>query len=217
MRHRALDLFCGAGGMSVGLHRAGWELTGVDIRPQKRYPFEFVQADAVTFDVAGFDLVCASPPCQAYTSWQRFAKRSAFHPDLIPVTRSLVSQAPLWCIENVAGSPLYPTVMLCGLSFGLKVLRHRFFETNFFVWSPPHHRHLGRVADGDYVIVAGNGGRGSSPNPINHNTRENNRKAAWAAAMGIDWMSRKELAQAMPPAYGEWIGSAAMAAHLVNA
>jgi len=216
MKARALDLFCGAGGMSMGLHRAGWDVVGVDIVPQPRYPFEFVQADALAFPVDGFQLVCASPPCQAYSCFQRLRKRAACHPDLVAATRSCVQSAPLWCIENVAGSPLYPTVMLCGLSFGLKLLRHRFFETNFWVWSPPHRAHRGRVADGDYVTVAGHGGPGRGPNPINKNTLENSRKAAWAAAMGIDWMLRRELAQAIPPAYGEWIGRAAMES-LVNA
>jgi len=215
---RALDLFCGAGGASMGLHRAGFEVTGVDVRPQKRYPFRFIQHDAleVNLDLGGhFDFIWASPPCQHYSTATSLSKTKDRHPDLITATRSRIrAGAPFWCIENVPGAPLRASLMLCGLMFGLKTLRHRLFETNFLVWQPDHPRHAGSVHAGDYVACYGNGGGLNARRPhahwIGNNTPENNRVAAWRTAMGIDWMTRKEISQAVPPAYAEWIGGFAI-------
>ncbi|HUW30252.1 MAG TPA: DNA cytosine methyltransferase [Planctomycetota bacterium] len=210
MKFRALDLFCGAGGASMGLHRAGFDVTGVDIVPQKRYPFTFIEADALEVPLAGYDFVWASPPCQHYSTATSLSKTRNQHPDLVAATRSRIRQAPFYCIENVVGAPLRGTLMLCGLMFGLKTLRHRIFETNFLIWQPVHPRHLGTVHAGDYVACYGNGGGLNARRPhahwIGNNTPENNRVAAWRTAMGIDWMTRKEISQAVPPAYATWIG-----------
>jgi len=204
MKLRALDLFCCAGGAGVGLHRAGFEVVGVDIRPQLRYPFEFHQADALTFPLDGFDFIWASPPCQAYTKAQRLQKRE--HPDLIaPIRRRLEDAGVPYVIENVPGAPLnqFKSFMLCGSMFpGLRVYRHRWFETNVDCIVPHHPVHtapqvkMGRVArEGDFIQVVGNFSG-----------------VAYAReAMGIDWMTRDELREAIPPAYSEFIGRAAIA------
>src|SRR5215510_8484755 len=144
-RPRALDLCCGAGGASWGLYLAGFDVVGVDIRPQPHYPafhdkpyarhFTFLQADALTVDLSGYDFVWSSPPCQAHTSLRKMhnARR---HIDLIPATRAkLQAWGGPWIIENVPGSPLYGAVTLCGTMFNLgcqdaELRRHRLFESN---------------------------------------------------------------------------------------
>lgn len=134
---RLLDLFCGAGGCAKGYQRAGFHVTGVDIKPQPRYcGDEFHQADALEYLAAHgreFDAIHASPPCQRYTMAQNAAKNADAHPDLVdPVRDLLLSTRKPWIIENVVGAPLKNPAVLCGLSFGLKVRRHRLFETSFF-------------------------------------------------------------------------------------
>lgn len=139
MRFRLLDLFCGAGGCSVGYHRAGFEVVGVDHHKMPRYPYEFHQSDALEFLAAHgreFDAVHASPPCQKYCALRHLAKKD--HPDLIPQTRALLRETGLpYVIENVPGAPLLSPVMLCGTMFGLRtdcgaeLRRHRLFETNW--------------------------------------------------------------------------------------
>jgi DNA (cytosine-5)-methyltransferase 1 len=206
-RPRLLDLFCGAGGCAMGYHRAGFDVTGVDVKPQPRFPFAFVQADALEYLMAHgreFDAVHASPPCQRYSQGtKRWVGRQATHPDLVgPVRDMLQSIGKPWVIENVVGAPLESPTLLCGTMFGLKVFRHRLFEASFLLLAPSHPRHDGstgahrgystlRSGRNGYVCVAG------------HNfIREQG-----AEAMGIDWMgSLKELAQAIPPAYTEFIG-----------
>lgn len=207
MRMRALDLFCCAGGASMGLHRAGFEVVGVDIRPQPRYPFEFHQADALTFPLNGFDFIWASPPCQRYSITAKIRDSAESHPDLVePVRERLVASGIPYVIENVPGAPLRFPFTLCGTMFGLRVYRHRLFEANFFVMVPPHGDHTGGTnasrayssfGDGaDFICVAGN----------------NFRREDGAVAMDIDWpMTRPEMAQAIPPAYSEFIGRAAIA------
>lgn len=200
---RALDLFCKAGGATKGLQRAGFHVTGVDIDPQPRYCGDaFVQADALQppFDLSGFDFIWASPPCQAFTVANAIHGRE--HPNLIPQTRELLTRAGTrYTIENVVGAPLENAVELCGAMFGLGVIRHRRFESNFLLMTPAHppHRggtnsHRGLSTGAEYVCVAGH----------NFLVREA------SVAMGIDWMTQKELAQAIPPAYGEYIGRAAL-------
>lgn len=133
-----LDLFCGAGGASVGYHRAGFEVVGVDLHPQPDYPFEFWQADALTFDLTGFDAVHASPPCQLHTRAKHLRVAQGGESkalDLVEPTRArLRSLGVPYVIENVPGAPLHG-VTLCGSSFGLKVRRHRVFESNVYI--PP--------------------------------------------------------------------------------
>jgi DNA (cytosine-5)-methyltransferase 1 len=203
---KLLDLFCCAGGASEGYRRAGFEVVGVDINPQPHYPFEFIQADALTLSpafLAQFDAFHASPPCQAYTLAQRLRGNS--HPDLIPATRALLwSTKRPWIMENVERSPLRNTVMLCGAMFGgLKVYRHRLFESNIALTVPAHPPHtaplrkMGRPPlEGDFLHVVGNFSG-----------------VAYAKkAMGIDWMTRDGLREAIPPAYTEYLGRQLMRA-----
>jgi DNA (cytosine-5)-methyltransferase 1 len=202
MKPRLLDLFCGAGGAAMGYYRAGFEVVGVDINPQPNYPFEFIQADALewlswtSLSLPGFDVVHASPPCQAY-SWS--AKRwDVERADLLAPTRELLRKVGLpYVIENVVGAPMESPIRLCGVMFGLEVIRHRLFESNVAMVEPWHAPHQGSVQDGTYVTVAGHGG---------DNIKGRGSRAAKQRAMGIDWMSDEELNQAIPPAYTEWIG-----------
>jgi DNA (cytosine-5)-methyltransferase 1 len=199
---RALDLFCCAGGASEGLRRAGFDVVGVDIDPQPQYPFEFHQADAMTFPLGGFDFIWASPPCQAYTLCQRIMKND--HPDLVAPTRErLKSSGAFWCIENVPGSPLIEPIELCGTMFGLKTYRHRLFECSYPIDQPPHPKHearnakMGRpIRDGEFIQVVGNFSN-----------------VAFAReAMDIGWMSRDKLREAIPPSFAEYVGLAARVA-----
>ena len=129
---KALDLYCKAGGTSMGLHRAGFEVTGVDIEPQKRYPFEFVLGDALEYCAQHgheFDLVVAGPPCQLYSVTASLSNGN--HPDLVGPTReALIATGKPYIIENVPGSPLINPLVLCGTMFGLALIRHRLFENN---------------------------------------------------------------------------------------
>lgn len=192
---KALDLFCKAGGASMGLSHAGYEVTGVDISPQPRYPFTFVQADALTFDLSGYDFIWASPPCQKYSLAQRI--RANEHPDLVELIRErLIASGAPWCIENVVGAPLRNPIELCGAMFGLQVYRHRRFETSFPIVAPSHPLHYAplakmgrRVRDGEFMHVVGN-----------FSGVDQARKA-----MGIDWMTRDELREAIPPDYAEFV------------
>lgn len=141
---RALDLFCGAGGASMGLHRAGFDVTGIDIARQRHYPFPFIQADALVppVDLSRFDLIWASPPCQAYTALRKMWN-SKPHADRIPETRALlIASGRPYVIENVPGAPLKATIRLCGTMFdlqtpcGAELRRHRYFETSFGCLEP---------------------------------------------------------------------------------
>lgn len=184
----------------MGLHRAGFEVVGVDINPQPHYPFEFHQADALTFPLEGFDFIWASPPCQAYTLCQRIRDRE--HPDLVgPIRERLASSDVPWCIENVVGAPLIDPIELCGAMFGLRTYRHRLFECSFPIKAPHHPayaaplRKMGRpVRDGEFIHVVGN---------------FSGVKLA-RQAMDISWMPRDKLREAIPPAYAEYIGRAAI-------
>ena len=191
---RALDLFCCAGGASEGLRRAGFEVVGVDIEPQPNYPFEFHQADALTYPLDGFDFIWASPPCQAFTKAKKLQGNA--HPDHIPAVRARLEAAGVpYCIENVPGAPLLRPVLLCGSMFGLRVYRHRIFEANFeipFVMCQHDKAQvkMGRAAkEGDVIQVVGH----FSNVPYARK------------AMDIDWMNQGELAQAIPPAFSEFI------------
>lgn len=199
-RPRLLDLFCCAGGASMGYHLAGFDVVGVDIDPQPHYPFDFHQADAMTFDLRGFDFIAASPPCQAYTLCQRI--RDNEHPDLVAPTRERLKAAGVpYVIENVPGAPLVNPIELCGAMFGLRTYRHRLFECSFPMQAPPHPEHvapvrkMGRpVKDGEFMHVVGNFSGVQQAREV----------------MGIKWMVRDELREAIPPTYTEFIGRAAL-------
>jgi len=194
---RALDLFCGAGGASMGLHRAGFEVVGVDHKPQPHYPFEFHQGDATAFPLDGFDLIWASPPCQAFTAYKRRPRHVAPSPNLIPLMRMRLWASGIpHVIENVPGAPLESPVQLCGSSFGLDVRRHRIFECSFAVLAP--------ACDHSWQTPR------FPPATNRTNLRSTVEVGVWRIpldvqqrAMGIDWMTRKELSQAIPPAYSE--------------
>ena len=200
MKPRLLDLFCGAGGCSVGYARAGFDVVGVDIEPHPDYPFEFHLADAMTFELDGFDAIHASPPCQAFT--QARVIHGNEHADLLTPTRERLEAAGVpWVIENVPGAPMRADLLLCGSMFGLgskngRLIRHRWFECSFpvppFV---PSCRH-----DGPTISVFGHGGH------VYHGV------ADWREVMGIDWMNRDDLAHAIPPAYTEYVGGFLLAA-----
>jgi DNA (cytosine-5)-methyltransferase 1 len=208
-RLRLLDLFCCAGGAGMGYYHAGFEVLGVDMNPQPRYPFEFVQADALEFVAARgreFDVIHASPPCQQFSRSRHLKTARHDHPDLIAATRdALRATGKPYIIENVEGAPLKNPLTLCGSMFGLGVIRHRLFETwPELYFLPASCRHSGvlpmwwksrvkALAAGksfEFITVAGNSFLMSEAK----------------AAMGIDWMRRYEISQAIPPAYTEYIG-----------
>jgi DNA (cytosine-5)-methyltransferase 1 len=173
----------------MGYHRAGFDVVGVDIKPQPRYPFEFVQADAMTYPSDGFDAQHASPPCQDYSRAMRHF--SSGQPRLIDPVRRLLDAAGLpWVIENVPGAPMRVDLKLCGCMFGLGVGRERWFETSWreFDLRPPCYHPV--------PVIKCNGGGGPRRNMADR-----------VAAMGIDWMTRDELSEAIPPAYTEHIGA----------
>lgn len=208
-RPKLLDLFCCAGGAAVGYKLAGFDVVGVDINPQPHYPFPFVQCDALKLHegfISLFDAVHASPPCQSYSDLAKRNGNADEWPRLIdPVRRTLVTSGLPYIIENVEGAPLHNPVMLCGTMFkGLRVIRHRLFEVNFPVLTPNHGRHpkvhtfdkrkshYGKTNDmRDFVQVTGGG---------------NCSIAAARDAMQIDWMTKGELNEAIPPAYTQFIG-----------
>jgi DNA (cytosine-5)-methyltransferase 1 len=213
---RILDLFCGAGGAAMGLHRAcpDAEIVGVDIKPQPRYPFTFVQTDAMTYALEGFDFIWASPPCQHYCALKTMKNRRP-HPALIePVRQLLQSSGNSWVIENVFGAPLLDAVMLCGSHFGLQsngfqLRRHRYFESNFHVTGGHICQH-GEKTLGVY---------GAKVRDIAQEKRHYAKSKAtrgepigvvlpqkWGfEAMRIDWMTIAECSEAIPPAYSEYI------------
>ncbi len=195
---KILDLFCGAGGASMGLHQAfpDAEIVGVDLSNQPNYPFEFIEADALTHPLAGYDLYWASPPCQAYSECTPITTKGK-HLKLIPQVRQRLKQTNKpYIIENVEGArgDLLNPLMLCGTMFGLMVWRHRYFETSpELFWSPYNCNHKGHP-----VTI----------NPAS-NARKNQGKRDFEKekrAMVIDWMNKKEISQAIPPAYAKWIG-----------
>ena len=213
-RPRALDLFCGAGGVSVGLERAGFDVVWVDLFEQPEYPtsetgsLRFLCADALEIPLVGFDFVASSPPCQKFTAYRRKGHGVGDRAkNLIPAIRKRLRAAGVpYAIENVEGAPLRDPVTLCGSMFGLDVRRHRCFETNFplappfvcdhSVWTPRFPCATNRTNLRRTVEV------GVWRIPL----------AVQPKAMGIDWMSLRALSQAIPPAYAEWIGKRALAA-----
>jgi len=200
MRPRLLDLFSGAGGSAVGYNRAGFEVVGVDLHLQPHYPYEFHQGDALKYlleHYAEFDAFHASPPCQAFTNAQRI--RGNDHPDYVAAVRNVfrLIGAP-WVIENVPGAPLRQPVTLCGADFGLRTYRHRLFESSAHIVRPCDHA--------EHSALLAKMGRPPKPDEYMHVVGHFSDVAAAREAMGIDWMSRDELAESIPPAMTEWIG-----------
>ncbi len=215
---RLLDLFCGAGGASVGYARAGFDVVGVDLAEQPNYPFQAIQANALKLlelpahYYGGwwkFDAIHASPPCQHFTKYRNNVKDiTERYEDLIEPVRDLLEATGLpYVIENVEGAPLNDPVMLCGSMFDLDVRRHRLFETNWAleppawpcrhkIWSRRYKAATGRKKDSRFTIEVG-----SWDEPIERQK----------AAMGVDWkIETRELSEAIPPAYTEFIGQQLM-------
>lgn len=227
-----VDLCCKAGGASAGYAAAGFRVIGIDVEPQPRYPFEFIQADlrdlgASDIHALGASAVAASPPCKVHTVLSTLAQKntaragkepSRHHVDLIPEARALLRATGLpYVIENVVGAPLDNPVTLCGSMFGLRVRRHRLFEIGGFTVTQPQCDHSWQDADKIFrvarahtgvtryhmsgVIGVHGRGQGSGPGEVGR----------WREAMGIDWMVKSELSQAIPPAYTQHIGRDLMA------
>lgn len=205
---RLLDLFCCEGGASVGYHRAGFDVEGVDIEPQPRYPFEFHLSDALEFVTSHgdvYDAIHASPPCQGYTTMTRHAEAQAEWPKLIaPVRDALTATGKPYVIENVPGarSEMRDAAVLHGGMFGLGVDRPRLFETNWLLLVPraPRTRNpigvYGRAHDGRRLWTRGDGTELRAPKSLEEAQR----------AMGMPWASWDGVREAIPPAYTEWIG-----------
>lgn len=207
---KLLDLCCGAGGASVGYFRAGFtEITGVDIRPQKRYPFPFVQADALDYvreHGHEFDTIHASPHCQEYSRLRR-VKRYVYPAQIEEFRAALKATGKPYIIENVVGAPLLNPVMLCGSMFGLRVQRHRLFECNpTIIISPFSCNHWGRASGNRRENDGSDKPRTLSNFAFLTITGNDYIADEGRKAMDIDWMIKAELSQAVPPAYTEWLG-----------
>ncbi len=186
----------------MGYHRAGFDVVGVDIKPQPHYPFEFIQADALHFNLSGFDVIHASPPCQAYS--RTAALHNCRYPDHYEeVKDKLIDWGMPWVIENVIGAPYNSGIVLCGSMFGLGVWRHRNFESSGLLLSPGCRHDLCP----EPIDVTGTGGRAERQNKYSGGEHRKPLNITHARdVMGIEWMTRKELSQAIPPAYTEFIG-----------
>jgi len=230
-RPRLLDLYCGWGGAGVGYERAGFDVLGIDIQ-RCRPPFPFIQADALEppVDLRAFDVIHASPPCQHYSIMRNLPWLSGRdYPALIQPTRDmLVASGVPWIIENVAGAathrcemctvPMgtaFPAISICGLAMGLPTYRHRWFESNVALWNIPHQRHpetifpggnLNRRYAGSDGMTGGYvGSEGKSIVALLGHTSGFGGKSA-REAVGLEWMSRDQATQAIPPAYTQFIG-----------
>lgn len=201
---KLLDVCCGAGGCSVGYARAGFEVIGCDLFPQPEYPFTFIQTNALEIDFAPYDIIHLSPPCPRFSVATRFNPGKAeSHEDLLtPLRVKVLASGKPYILENVVGAPLHKPIRLCGTMFGLRVYRHRLFESNLPIVAPTHPKHLyrstrpGRIPQAhEFWCVAGHFGN----------------KQAAAEVLGVEWMSkRKNISDAIPPAYTYYLGLQAM-------
>lgn len=194
---KALDLFCCAGGASMGINQSGFEVIGVDRNFSKNYPFQMIVGDVFDIltwlDLGMFDFIWASPPCQQFSKATPAARR-AMHADLIaPVRDVLEASGKLYCMENVECAPMRPDVILTGDMFGLNTYRKRIFELNFPVLAPTPGPRFGPETRPGAVTVAGGGGGSAGT------------FSAWCDAMEIHWMNRREIVQAVPPAYARFL------------
>jgi DNA (cytosine-5)-methyltransferase 1 len=214
MRPRLLDLFCGAGGAAMGYHRAGFDVIGVDLKPQPRFPFTFWEGDALTWPLEGYDVIHASPPCQdglhGLKAVNRLLGRAYDHPNLLIPTRERLRAAgvPYVIEQPEQGAKLLAPVRLCGSSFGLPIRRHRQFESNVLL--------MGLQCEHDqqtekkYWTSWMPGGKRTMAAVVQVYGQAADRHL-WAEAMGIDWMTHDELSQAIPPSYTEYLGRQLMA------
>lgn len=217
MKYRILDLFSCAGGAAVGYHRAGLEVAGVDINPQPRYPFEHHVADALEFVAAHgheFDAIHASPPCQAFSATKSLHTNT--HPDLIGPTReALQATGRPYVIENVPRSPLTDPMVLCGTEFDLrtedvdgvplKLIRHRLFESNIPLVRKGGCSHDKSVLTASVYVAGG----GWTPKHRDSPSRRGGyvpHTDVCRRLLGVDWTTKHEMSQVVPPAYTEWIG-----------
>ncbi|MFG2552167.1 SAM-dependent methyltransferase [Streptomyces sp. NPDC048581] len=206
---RLLDLYCCQGGAGKGYTDAGFDVTGVDIAPQPRYPYAFIQADAVAFVLehgTEFDFIHASPPCQHDSDCQRIQGNQ--HPDLIAPTRTaLEATGRPWVMENVRGAvpKLHRPVMLCGPMFRLATYRHRYFETGggFTLDQPDHPGHQ---------VPQAKMGRPVPPSHYGQFVGNFSGVDLARRVMGVPWMNRDGIRECIPPAYAHHIGHAALTA-----
>lgn len=216
-RPRLLDLFSGAGGAGMGYARAGFDVTGVDIKPMPRYPFTFIQAEALEYLAEHgheYDAIHASPPCQGYSRLRHLPwLKDRVWPLLIDPCRDLLNASGRpWIIENVEAAPMAGLV-LCGRMFGLPTYRHRRFEGSVLLLTQPHQKHDVVIGHGRMVNDRRKGSLNASSSKgawgqqaIITVAGGQFRKADGERALGIDWMTKDELAQAIPPAYTEYLG-----------
>ncbi len=207
---KLLDLFCGAGGAARGYQNAGFYVVGIDINPMPRYcGDEFHQGDALEYLAEHgheFDAIHASPPCQKYSRTASLHDNA--HPDLYEAVRGMLTDAGApWIIENVVGAPYETGIILCGSMFGLGVWRHRHFEASFILLSLACRHDLVP----EPIDVTGTGGPCDRLNKSTGGAHRKPKNLAHAQeVMGINWMTRKELSQAIPPAYTNFIGKQLM-------
>ena len=212
---KLLDLFCGAGGAAVGYHRAGFtDITGIDIKPQPRYPYKFIQADALEYlreHGKEYDVIHASPVCKGYSQLSGLWQDREYPDDISVLRELLIATGKPYVIENVVGAPLKDYVMLCGSMFGLRVYRHRLFECNPpILISPGACNHWAKASGNNATI----NGKRVTPNLADFDiltiTGHDFILSDARIAMGIDWMQQSEISQAVPPVYTEWVGKQMM-------
>jgi DNA (cytosine-5)-methyltransferase 1 len=197
-KYKLLDLFCGAGGASLGYHLAGFEVTGVDLEEFDVYPFEFFKADAMEFDLSGYDAIHASPPCQNYSRATKHLSTKE-HKSLIPEVRKMLNASGVpYVIENVPGAPLINPLILCGTMLGLRIYRHRMFESNINLSSK------GLLCDHTIPPINPNDDKGRER--IKEEFKGIGPDAVFNQAMGLGWLSKEDGRQAIPPKYTEFIG-----------